>query len=283
MGTRLRDAMRQARRNSLTAVGLSLIVVFVLIAILAPWIAPYPRDVSLTHVDQRFSPPNTKHWFGTDELGRDILSRVILGTRISLRTGSIVVALALAIGIPLGLVAGTFGGVLDEVLMRVTDMFLSFPPLLLAMIISATLGPSLENAMIAIAVAWWPWYARLIRSEALAIRERDYVEAARAAGASRRRLLFRHVLPNSVAPVIVQASMDFGSVILTSASLSFIGLGAQPPTPEWGLMINLARTYFLSYWWIATFPGLAILIAVLSFNITGDGLRQILDPKARLR
>ncbi len=283
MKRRLRDAVRRAKRNSLTATGLSLIAIFMVIAILAPWIAPHPLDASVTHVDERFSPPSTKHWFGTDELGRDIFSRVVLGTRISLRTGSMVVALALAIGIPLGLIAGTFGGLLDEILMRVTDAFLSFPPLLLAMVISATLGPSLENAMIAIAVAWWPWYARLIRSEALAIRERDYIEAARAAGASRARLLFRHVLPNSVAPVIVQASMDFGSVILTSASLSFIGLGAQPPTPEWGLMINLARTYFLSYWWIATFPGLAILIAVLSFNITGDGLREILDPKVGQR
>jgi len=280
MKKRLRDAVRRAKRNSLTATGLSLIILFMLVAILAPWIVPYPRDVSATHVDERFKPPSTKHLFGTDELGRDIFSRVILGTRISLRTGSIVVVLALAIGTPLGLIAGTFGGPLDEVLMRVTDAFLSFPPLLLAMVISATLGPSLENAMVAIAVAWWPWYARLIRAEAVSIRERDYMEAARAAGASRVRLLLRHVLPNSVAPVIVQASMDFGSVILTSASLSFIGLGAQSPTPEWGLMINLARTYFLTYWWIATFPGLAVLIAVLSFNITGDGLREILDPKA---
>jgi len=280
MKKRLREAVRRARRNSLTATGLLLITFFMVIAILAPWIAPYPRDTSATHVEERFSPPSTRHWFGTDELGRDIFSRVVLGTRISLRTGSIVVVLALAIGIPIGLIAGTFGGLLDEILMRVTDAFLSFPPLLLAMVISATLGPSLENAMIAIAVAWWPWYARLIRSEALAIREREYIEAARAAGAGWGRLLLRHVLPNSLAPVIVQASMDFGSVILTCASLSFIGLGAQSPTPEWGLMINIARTYFLTHWWIATFPGLAILITVLSFNITGDGLREILDPKA---
>ena len=283
MRRRLRDAARRAKRNPLTVTGLSLVALFLLIAILAPWIAPYPRDTLAIHPDERFSPPSTKHWFGTDELGRDIFSRVIFGTRISLRIGTIVVALALAIGIPLGIIAGTFGGLLDEVLMRVTDIFLSFPPLLLAMAISATLGPSLENAMIAIAIAWWPWYARLIRSEALSIRERDYVEAARAAGARWGRLLFRHVLPNSLAPVIVQASMDFGSVIITSASLSFLGLGAQPPTPEWGLMINIGRNFFLTHWWIVTFPGLAILIAVLSFNITGDGLREILDPKAERR
>ena len=280
MWKQLHNLALRAKRNPLTVIGLFLVAVFLLLAALAPWIAPYPQDVWAVHPKERFSPPSTQHWFGTDELGRDIFSRVIFGTRISLRIGMIVVVLALAIGVPLGLIAGTFGGLLDEILMRVTDMFLSFPPLLLAMAISATLGASLENAMVAIAIAWWPWYARLIRSEALSIRERDYVEAARAAGATWVRLLFRHVLPNSLAPVIVQASMDFGSVILTSASLSFLGLGAQPPTPEWGLMINIGRSYFLTHWWIVTFPGLAILITVLSFNITGDGLREILDPKA---
>lgn len=280
MWKQLHNLALRAKRNPLTVIGLFLVAVFLLLAALAPWIAPYPQDVWAVHPEERFSPPSTQHWFGTDELGRDIFSRVIFGTRISLRIGMIVVVLALAIGVPLGLIAGTFGGLLDEILMRVTDMFLSFPPLLLAMAISATLGASLENAMVAIAIAWWPWYARLIRSEALSIRERDYVEAARAAGATWVRLLFRHVLPNSLAPVIVQASMDFGSVILTSASLSFLGLGAQPPMPEWGLMINIGRSYFLTHWWIVTFPGLAILITVLSFNITGDGLREILDPKA---
>ncbi len=280
MWKQLHNVALRAKRNPLTVIGLFLVAVFLLLAALAPWIAPYPQDVWAVHPEERFSPPSTQHWFGTDELGRDIFSRVIFGTRISLRIGMIVVVLAFAIGVPLGLIAGTFGGLLDEILMRVTDMFLSFPPLLLAMAISATLGASLENAMVAIAIAWWPWYARLIRSEALSIRERDYVEAARAAGATWVRLLFRHVLPNSLAPVIVQASMDFGSVILTSASLSFLGLGAQPPTPEWGLMINIGRSYFLTHWWIVTFPGLAILITVLSFNITGDGLREILDPKA---
>jgi len=283
MGGQVRWMWRRARRNPLTLAGLSVVAIMVLLSVLAPWIAPYPRDVSAVHPSERFQPPSRTHWFGTDELGRDILSRVIFGTRISLRVGSLVVALALAIGLPLGIVAGTFGGVLDEVLMRITDVFLSFPPLLLAMAISAILGASLVNVMIAIAIAWWPWYARLVRAEAVSIRERAYVEAARAAGASWRRIMWRHILPNSLAPVIVQASMDFGSVILTSASLSFLGLGAQSPTPEWGLMINIGRTFFLTHWWIVTFPGLAILIAVLAFNLTGDGLREILDPKAALR
>ena len=224
MWNRLKDIIRRAKRNPLTAIGLSMVGFLIIIALLAPLIAPYPKDTLAVHPDNRFQPPGTQHFFGTDEMGRDIFSRVLFGTRISLRIGSLVVALALAIGLPLGIIAGTFGGLIDEVLMRITDIFLSFPPLLLAMAISATLGASLENAMIAIAIAWWPWYARLVRSEALSIREREYVEAAQAAGAPWRRIIFRHVLPNSVAPVIVQASMDFGSVILTSASLSFLSI-----------------------------------------------------------
>lgn len=280
MWKRLREAARRAKRNPLTVVGLLMVALVIVLAIFAPWIAPHPRDIQAVHPNDQFRPPSLEHLFGTDEMGRDIFSRVIFGTRISLRIGTLVVVLALAIGLPLGIIAGTFGGMLDEILMRVTDIFLSFPPLLLAMAISAALGPRLENAMIAIAIAWWPWYARLIRSEAVSIRERAYVEAARAVGTSWPRILVRHVLPNSLAPVIVQASMDFGSVILTSASLSFLGLGAQPPTPEWGLMINVGRTFFLTHWWIVTFPGLAILLAVLAFNLTGDGLREILDPKA---
>ena len=277
----LKEAFRRARRNLLTATGFSLVACMIILAMLAPWIAPYPKDTMAVHIDARFQPPSMQHFFGTDDLGRDIFSRVIFGTRISLRIGMLVVALALSIGLPLGIIAGTFGGLIDEILMRITDIFLSFPPLLLAMAISATLGASLENSMIAIAIAWWPWYARLIRAEAISIREREYVEAAQAAGASWRRIIFYHILPNSLAPVIVQASMDFGSVILTSASLSFLGLGAQSPTPEWGLMINVGRTFFLTHWWIVTFPGLAILVSVLSFNLSGDGLREILDPKSQ--
>lgn len=276
----LRTRLRRACKNPLTLIGLIMVGMLVVLAVFAPWIAPYPEDVLAAHPGERFQPPSFSHFFGTDDLGRDVFSRVVFGARISLLVGALVVALALAIGMPLGLIAGTARGAVDEALMRVTDMFLSFPPLLLAMAISAALGPSLQNSMIAIAIAWWPWYARLIRAEAISIRERDYVEAARAAGASWMRILLRHVLPNSLAPTLVQASMDFGSVILTCASLSFLGLGAQPPTPEWGLMINVGRNYFLSYWWIVTFPGLAVFFAVLAFNLTGDGLREIFDPKA---
>lgn len=251
-------------------------------AILAPWIAPYPgHALGATEIKNKFRPPCLSHPFGTDELGRDIFSRVVYGGRISLQAGSVVIGMALVIGVPFGLLAGYFGGVMDEIIMRMVDVFLSFPPLLLALAIAAMLGPSLTNAMIAIAIAWWPWYTRLLRNEAVSVREREYVQAAKALGASWWRIIFRHLLPNTIVPVIIQASMDFGSVILTSASLSFLGLGAQPPSPEWGLMVSTSRTYFLTYWWIGTFPGLAIFLSVLAFNLVGDGLRELMDPRLR--
>ena len=281
MAKRLPRTLRLALKNRLTATGLSAVLLLILVALLAPLIVPFPQDTIETHIEERFQSPSTRHFFGTDELGRDVFSRVLCGARISLKVGAIAIGLALAIGIPLGVVAGYSGGVLDEVIMRITDVFLSFPPLLLAMAISTLLGPNLTNAMIAIAIAWWPWYTRLLRSEAISVRERDYVQAARAMGASPGKIVFRHVLPNCLTPVIVQSSMDFGSIILTSAALSFLGLGAQPPTPEWGLMVSTGRTFFLTNWWMVTFPGLAIFVAVLSFNLVGDGLREILDPKMR--
>jgi len=281
MAKRLPRTLRLALKNRLTATGLSAVLLLILVALLAPLIVPFPQDTIDTHIEERFQSPSTRHFFGTDELGRDVFSRVLCGARISLKVGAIAIGLALAIGIPLGVVAGYSGGVLDEVIMRITDVFLSFPPLLLAMAISTLLGPNLTNAMIAIAIAWWPWYTRLLRSEAISVRERDYVQAARAMGASPGKIVFRHVLPNCLTPVIVQSSMDFGSIILTSAALSFLGLGAQPPTPEWGLMVSTGRTFFLTNWWMVTFPGLAIFVAVLSFNLVGDGLREILDPKMR--
>jgi len=278
---RLPRTLRLALKNRLTTTGLSVVVLLFLIAVLAPLIVPYPRDTIETHIEERFQSPSTKHLFGTDELGRDVFSRILCGSRISLQVGVIAIGLALAIGVPLGVIAGYTGGVLDELIMRITDVFLSFPPLLLAMAISSLLGPNLTNAMIAIAIAWWPWYTRLLRSEAISVRERDYVQAAKAMGASPAKIVFKHVLPNCLTPIIVQSSMDFGSIILTSAALSFLGLGAQPPTPEWGLMVSTGRTFFLTNWWIVTFPGLAIFTAVLSFNLVGDGLREILDPKMR--
>ena len=279
----LRD-LRYLRRTPLALMGLFGILCLVVVAVFAPWIAPFPQDArGATHIENKFLPPSTTHLFGTDELGRDIFSRVVFGARISLSVGAFAIGLSLLIGVPLGVIAGYVGGWLDEVIMRITDTFLSFPPLLLAMAISVTLGPNLINAMIAIAIAWWPWYTRILRGEAISVRERAFVEAARAMGASRFRILVKHVFPNCLAPLVVQASMDLGSIILTSAALSYLGLGAQAPTPEWGLMISSSRSFFLTHWWVVTFPGFAIFASVLSFNLLGDGLREFLDPRVRRR
>jgi len=269
-------------RNYLQRISLIIIGLLIVVAIIAPWIAPYPAHaISETNPKDKLLPPSSQYLFGTDELGRDLLSRVIYGTRISLQTALIAVGLALLIGVPLGAIAGGVGGALDELIMRVTDVFLSFPPLLLAIAIASFLGPSLKNAMLAIAISWWPWYTRIIRGQAVSIRERQFIRAARTIGTPLHRIVFNHILPNTMAPVIVQASMDIGGVILTVASLSFLGLGAQPPTPEWGLLISTSRTYFLNAWWYSTFPGIAIFLTVLVFNLVGDGIREVLDPKAR--
>ena len=191
------------------------------------------------------------------------------------------VLLAMLIGVPLGAIAGSTGGIIDNIIMRITDIFLSFPSLLLAIVIAAFAGPNLQNALIAIAVSWWPWYARIVRGQAISLKERQFVRAAKAIGTKPMTIIFRHIVPNCIAPVIVQASMDMGGIILTLASLSYLGLGAQAPTPEWGLMINTSKNYFLNAWWYSVFPGLAIFMTVLAFNLIGDGLREILDPKTR--
>lgn len=269
-------------RNRLTQISMFVVLSLFLIAIIAQFIVPYPTHINIeTNPQDKLLPPSLQYFFGTDELGRDIFSRVLYGTKISLNTAVLAVGLALIIGVPLGAFAGAFGGYVDEIIMRITDIFLSFPPLLLAITISAILGPSLQNATIAIALSWWPWYTRLIRGQAISIKERKFVKAAEAIGTSPIKIIFSHIIPNCISPVIVQASMDMGGVILTIASLSFLGLGAQPPTPEWGLMISTSRNYFLNAWWYSIFPGLAIFITVLSFNLLGDGLREILDPKTR--
>jgi peptide/nickel transport system permease protein len=269
-------------RNRLQRTSLIVIVLLILIAIFAPWISPYPTHaISDTNPTDKLLAPSDKYIFGTDELGRDLLSRVIFGTRISLQTALVAVGLALLIGVPLGAIAGGLGGVADEIIMRVTDVFLSFPPLLLAIAIAAFLGPNLQNAMLSIAISWWPWYTRIVRGQAVSIRERQFVRAARAIGTPMPQIIFKHIMPNTMAPVIVQASMDIGGVILTIASLSFLGLGAQAPTPEWGLLISTSRTYFLNAWWYSTFPGIAIFITVLVFNLVGDGIREVLDPRTR--
>jgi peptide/nickel transport system permease protein len=261
------------------------IVAFLLAgAILAPVLAPFPGDAgSDTNLLATLLPPGGAHAFGTDIAGRDVWSRVLFGIRISVGVSLVVIAASLLIGVPVGLIAGTVGGKTDDILMRIVDVFLAFPSLLLALAITATLGPSLEHAAIAIAASWWPWYARQMRGEAAAIRGRAYVEAASLLGIARWRVALRHILPNSIGPIIVQASLDLAGVILTFAALSFLGLGAQDPTPEWGLMVEQGRTLTFTQPWVALFPGAAIMIAALAFTLLGEGLRERLDPKGQTR
>lgn len=280
----LQESLYLLARNRLSLFALILLCAIVLLALLAPWIVPYPQDIAdEAHIADKFLAPSGAHWFGTDELGRDVFSRVVYGGRVSLATAILTVGISLLIGIPLGAVAGTIGGKVDNIIMRITDIFLSFPPLLLAISLVAILGSSLTNAILAIAISWWPWYTRLVRGQAISIKERKFVQAAETIGTSRLRIIFKHIVPNCISPVIVQASMDMGGVILTVASLSFLGLGAKAPTPEWGLMISTGRTYFPDMWWCCIFPGLAIFITVLCFNLLGDAAREILDPKTRKR
>ena len=279
---RFRESLYLLAKNKLSLAALIVLVVIVLAAILAPVIIPYPEDLmDAAHTEIKLLPPSAEHWMGTDELGRDIFSRVIYGARVSLTAALAAVGLSLVIGIPLGAIAGSFGGWVDNVIMRITDVFLSFPPLLLAIAMVALMGSSLNNAILAISLSWWPWYTRLIRGQAISVKERKFVQAAETIGTSRTRIIFKHIIPNCISPVIVQASMDIGGVILTVASLSFLGLGAQLPTPEWGLMISVGRRFFPDSWWYCIFPGLAIFVTVLCFNLLGDAIREILDPKTR--
>ncbi len=266
-------------RNPLATAGLILLVIFGLSALLASVIAPYdPTDQILI---ARLKPPALTHLLGTDQLGRDIFSRILYGARISLTVGLVVVSSAGVFGTIIGLIAGYASGVVDEVLMRLTDIFFAFPPLILAMAIAGALGPSLNNAMIAIAVVTWPVYARLVRAQVLSLREREFIIAAQSVGVSTPRILWRHLLPNALAPILVQASFDMGGAILSAAGLSFIGFGAQPPTPEWGVMISEGRKFITTQPWLSLFPGLAILLTVAAFNLLGDGIRDILDPRLR--
>lgn len=277
-----RESMYLMARNKLSLAALIILIVLILGAILAPWIIPYPEDLAdATHTQIKLLPPSLEHLMGTDELGRDIFSRVVYGARVSLSAALSAVGLSLLIGIPLGAIAGSIGGWVDNVIMRITDVFLSFPPLLLAIAMVAVMGSSLNNAILAIALSWWPWYTRLIRGQAISVKERKFVQAAETIGTGRIKIIFKHIIPNCISPVIVQASMDIGGVILTVASLSFLGLGAQLPTPEWGLMISMGRRFFPDSWWYCIFPGLAIFLTVLCFNLLGDAIREILDPKTR--
>lgn len=283
--SRLEDLDRIAyrfRQNPMSVFGLALILMLILIAVFAPVIVPYPQDAGYqgnpaVHFSEKFEPPSLEHLFGTDGAGRDIFSRVIFGTRLSLLIGIVVLTGAILVGVPVGLVAGYLGGGIGMVLMRVTDIFLSVPPLVLALGVSVALQPNLVNAMLAIAAVWWPWYARLTYGEVLSIREEQYVEASRGIGAGPFRTIFKEILPNVLAPITVKFSLDMGYAILVAAALGFLGLGAQPPTPEWGTMVSEGRNYLPAQWWYSTFPGLAIFITVLGFNFLGDGLRDMFD------
>ncbi|MFB6183839.1 MAG: ABC transporter permease [Haloarculaceae archaeon] len=286
---RLEDVDRIAyrfRQNPMSVVGLAIIVGFVFVAVFAPWIAPYPQDAGYggepaVHFAQKFQPPSMEHVFGTDQAGRDIFSRVVFGTRLSLKIGVVVLAGAVSIGVPMGLVAGYLGGPVGMTLMRVTDIFLSVPPLVLALAVSVALEPSLTNAMLAIAAVWWPWYARLTYGEVISVKEETFVEASRGVGASSFRTIFREILPNVLAPITVKMSLDMGYAILVASALGFLGLGAQPPTPEWGTMVSQGRDYLPEIWWYSTFPGLAIFLLVLGFNFLGDGLRDMFDVEVQ--
>ena len=271
--------LRRFTKEKTAVFGLLVIVLFATLAMLAPVLAPY--DPLAQDIPNGLASPSSEHWMGTDKLGRDIFSRMLYGARISLGAGLGVVLMAGLVGISVGIIAGYRGGWLDEALMRVTDIFFAFPSLILAMAIAGALGPSLQNALIAVAVVTWPVYARLVRGQVLVLRNREFVLAARSVGVGHLLLLRRHLFPNTISPLLVQASFEMGTVILAVAGLSFIGFGAQPPTPEWGVMISEGRNYIATHGWLTFFPAMAMLFAVAGFNLIGDGLRDVLDPRLR--
>jgi peptide/nickel transport system permease protein len=266
------------RRNPVAMIGLLIVVGLVVVAALAPWItASDSLDLDLAN---RLHAPGTEHWFGTDELGRDIFDRIIWGSRITLYIVALVSIIVVPIGLFIGTIAGYMGGLVDTVLMRLTDIFLAFPRLILAMALVAALGPGLENAVLAIALTTWSPFARIARAEALTIRNSEFILAAQVQGVSTAGILARHVTPLCISSVIVRLTLDMAGIILTAAGLGFLGLGAQPPTPEWGAMISLGRQYLIDQWWVPTVPGIAILVVSLGFNLLGDGLRDVFDPKS---
>lgn len=269
-------------KSPLSILGLAIVGTFFIVALIGPFIVPFPEDATGTiHMSQKLLKPSATFWFGTDDLGRDIFTRVIMGTRISLKIGLIIILIAMGIGVPLGITAGYIGGWIGEVIMRVTDMFLSIPGRIFALAIIGAMGPGMTNSMIALSIVWWPGYVRLVQGRTLSVKEESFIEAARSIGARRARIIFNHILPNCSSVILVKASMDMGMAILAAAGLGFIGVGAQPPIPEWGAMISEGRNFLPDWWWYATFPGLAIFTTVLGFNLLGDGLRDILDPQSR--
>lgn len=277
--SRAREVWDALIANRLAVFGLIVLAIVIFAAIFGPWITPY--DPTLTDVVNRLQPPSLAHPFGTDDLGRDILSRVIAGARVSLVVGFVAVGIALAIGVPLGLIAGYYGGWTETGIMRFADMVFAFPAILLAITVLAILGPGVVNAMIAIGIVYMPIFARITRASTLSVREEVYVRAARSVGASDLRIIGLHILPNVLTPIIVQTSISLAFAILSEAALSFLGLGAQPPQPSWGRMLAEGRSFFSLAWWMAFFPGMAILLTVLAFNLVGDALRDALDPRQK--
>lgn len=265
-------------KNKLAVIGLLIIVLLVFLAVLAPLIAPY--DPIIADFPKRLLPPSIDHYFGTDEVGRDIFSRIVWGSRLTLYIIGLVAIIAAPVGIIVGTVAGYTGGAVDTFLMRITDIFLAFPKLILALAFVAALGPGIENAIIAIAITSWPPYARIARAETITLRNSDFIRAVQQQGASTTRIIVRHIMPLCLSSLIVRITLDMAGIILTAAGLGFLGLGAQPPTPEWGAMTSSGRAYILDHWWLITVPGTAIFVVSLAFNLLGDGLREVLDPKS---
>ena len=273
------DLAFRARRNRVGMVGLVIVVLLMLAAILAPVISPYDPNATIV---RRLSPPSGQVWLGADEFGRDVLSRLLFGARVSFEVGFISVSIALLFGTAAGLAAGYFGKWVDNVIMRIADMMFAIPSIVLAIAITAVLAPSLINAMIAIGIVYTPAFARIVRGPVLSVKENQYVDAARSLGAGHLRIILRHILPNITAPLIVQTTFSLSTAILMESTLSFLGLGIQPPDPSWGSMLNSGRQYMELAWWLAIFPGFAIMLAVIGFNLLGDGLRDVLDPKMRV-
>lgn len=277
----LKDSWVLWRRNRLMVVGTFIIVFLVLVALLAPTLATHgPYNQVLP---DRLSAPSRDHYFGTDSLGRDIYSRVVYGARVTLTIAFLVAFISTPLGLVIGVIAGYIGGAVDEILMRLSDVFLAFPKLILAIAFAAALGPGVENAIVAIAIANWPSYARLARAETLSVKNNDYIQVIQTMGAGSMRIMAGHITPMCISSIIVRMSLDMGTIILTAAGLGFLGLGAQPPSPEWGLMVSDGRQFLVDQWWVSTLPGFAILLVVMGFNLLGDGIRDILDPHQRQR
>lgn len=280
-GQKWRRAWRIVRRSPLTIVGILIVLVFVSIAIFAPLLSPYPKDATgqAMNLEDKLQQPSPSHPLGTDDLGRDVLSRIFYGARLSLGLGMAVVAVTAILGTLMGCIAGYFGGKVDELIMRIGDILMAIPYMLLVIALVVATGRGLDKLVLAISLPWWPWYARVVRGEVVRIRETTFVDAAKALGASNRRIIFVHILPNVLNVIIVQASLQIGRAILAVAAMGFLGLGVQPPQVEWGLLVSIGRTYMPTWWWMASFPGTAIFLLGLGFNFLGDGLRDILDPR----